>query len=316
MLALVSSQILAFAAPVDIAAAEPDQTGAKLAMPRFSMVAYTGGPMRLAGWRLPVVVDLAGMNIPSQKRPIRMNHESALGVGHTDTIKVDAGKLVAAGVVSRNTQAAADVVSSGRNGFPWQASIGASADEVEFIKEGQKAAVNGQVFDGPINVVRKSTLGEISFVDLGADGNTTATIAAKAAIQTKDKTMDLAALKALTDKHQAKAPAIVAMAAEGKTAEQIEAAIAEQDKAEELAAIKAACDSAQADLKAEKEAHGKTSAALKAAQDELAAIKAHKATHADPGEGKGDLHRSKMDMKAKADFITKNGRAAYEALPE
>ena len=27
---------------------------------RFSMVAYTGGPMRIAGWRYPVVVDLAG----------------------------------------------------------------------------------------------------------------------------------------------------------------------------------------------------------------------------------------------------------------
>ena len=29
-------------------------------LPRFSMVAYTGGPMRIAGWRYPVVVDLAG----------------------------------------------------------------------------------------------------------------------------------------------------------------------------------------------------------------------------------------------------------------
>src|SRR5690606_24493269 len=32
---------------------------------------------------------------------------------------------------------------------------------------------------GPINVVRKATLGEISFVDLGADGRTSASIAAQ-----------------------------------------------------------------------------------------------------------------------------------------
>ena len=34
--------------------------------------------------------------------------------------------------------------------------------------------VNGREFSGPVNVVRKATLGEISFVDLVADGNTSA----------------------------------------------------------------------------------------------------------------------------------------------
>ena len=44
-------------------------------LPRFSMVAYTGGPMRIAGWRYPVVIDLAGLAIPSQSRPIRFSHD-------------------------------------------------------------------------------------------------------------------------------------------------------------------------------------------------------------------------------------------------
>jgi hypothetical protein len=40
------------------------------ALPRFRMVAYTGGPMRVAGWRHPVIVDLAGLAIPSfRSRP-------------------------------------------------------------------------------------------------------------------------------------------------------------------------------------------------------------------------------------------------------
>lgn len=303
---------LAFSADIDIqAAADGPQQG----MPRFSMVAYTGGAMRLGGWRYPVVVDLSGMQIPAQKRPIRMNHDSGLGVGHTESIKVDGGKLLAAGVVSRSTPAAADVVSSGKNGFPWQASIGASSEEVEFVKEGQSAAVNGQTFSGPINVVRKSTLGEISFVDLGADGNTSASIAAKAANH-QESAMDLAALKTLTDKHAAKAGEIVAMAADGKTVEMIEAHLVEAAKAEEVAAVKAACDGALADLKAEKEAHAKTAADLKAALDQVAAIKAHKADHQDPGNGKGEFRRSAMDLKAKAGFIRAHGRDAYEALPE
>ncbi len=147
------------------------------------MVAYTGGQMRVGGWRWPVVVDLAGLAIPSQNRPIRFSHDMQSGVGHTDAITIESGQLVAAGVVSRDTAAAKEIVVSARNGFPWQASIGASVEEFEFLKDGQKAIVNGREFLGPMNVVRKATLGEISFVDLGADGQTSASVAAAASHQ-------------------------------------------------------------------------------------------------------------------------------------
>ncbi len=147
-------------------------------LPRFQMVAYTGGPMRLAGWRYPVVVDLTGLSLPSQRRPIRLGHDAALGVGHTDAIRIDSGKLIATGVISRDTAAAREVVASSRNGFPWQASIGSSVDEHEFIHEGHSVLVNGRSLPGPLNVVRRATLGEISFVDLGADGNTSALVTA------------------------------------------------------------------------------------------------------------------------------------------
>jgi len=149
-------------------------------LPRFTMVAYTGGPMRIAGWRYPVIVDLAGLAIPSQARPIRFGHDMASGVGHTDAIRVTDGRLVATGVVSRNTDAAREVVASAKNGFPWQASIGASIEEFEFVKEGQTVRVNGRRLAGPVNVVRKATLGEISFVDLGADAGARASVAASA----------------------------------------------------------------------------------------------------------------------------------------
>ncbi|MHB1158514.1 MAG: phage major capsid protein [Phycisphaerales bacterium] len=143
-------------------------------------MAYTGGPMRVAGWKFPVIVDLAGLDIPSQNRPIRFSHDpsAAGGVGHSDAVRVEAGQLIATGVVSRDTPAAKEVVVSSKNGFPWQASINASVDQFEFIAENKQVIVNGRTFDGPVNVVRKATLGEISFVDLGADGKTSAQIAA------------------------------------------------------------------------------------------------------------------------------------------
>jgi hypothetical protein len=152
--------------------------GAGNLLPRFQMLAYTGTPMRVSGWRHPVVLDLAGLSIPSQSRPIRFGHDAMAGVGHTDSIRVEQGQLLASGIVSRDTAAAREVVISSKNGFPWQASVGASVEEFEFVKEHQQVTVNGKQHNGPLNVVRKSTLGEISFVDLGADGSTSASVAA------------------------------------------------------------------------------------------------------------------------------------------
>ena len=156
----------------------PDTEGGEERLPRFSMVAYTGEPMAVDGWRHPVVVDLDGMAIPSQRRPIRFGHSMHSGVGHSERIGVDGGQLVAEGIVSRDTPAAREVVVSGKRGFPWQVSIGARVTQSQFIQSNKFVTVNGRSFQGPLYVARKSTLGEISFVDLGADGNTSAHIAA------------------------------------------------------------------------------------------------------------------------------------------
>ncbi len=173
--AVPTSLSLTATAHIDVEAASD---GVGTALPRFQMLAYTGGPMRIAGWKHPVIIDLAGLAIPAQSRPIRFGHDPLAGVGHTDSIRIEQGQLMANGVVSRDTAAAREVVTSSKNGFPWQASVGASVDEFEFVKDHQQVTVNGRQYSGPLNVVRKSTLGEISFVDLGADGATSASVAA------------------------------------------------------------------------------------------------------------------------------------------
>lgn len=177
-----STITLAEAAEVEIRAAAPadGEGGSAPGLPSFKMVAHTFKPVRLAGWYHPVLVEASGLSIPSQVRPIRYGHDANQGVGHTSRIALEGGKLVAEGVISRDTPAARDVVGSSKNGFPWQASIGASVDEYEFIRADQKATVNGKEYAGPLFVARKATLNEISFVDLGADDRTKAKVAAAA----------------------------------------------------------------------------------------------------------------------------------------
>lgn len=170
---------LSFTCPLTIEAAGEKTSGdGASGVPQFRMVAYTGGLMRIEGFPHPVVVDLEGLAIDRQDIPVRLDHQSRQGVGHTQRVAVENGSLIAEGLVSRDTSWARDVIRSGQNGFPWQASIGAAVIDAQFIPNGQNVTVNGRTFDGPIHVVRKATLKEISFVDSGADSSTSARIAA------------------------------------------------------------------------------------------------------------------------------------------
>jgi len=168
---------LTFRCPLTVEAAGDGEKGQK--MPRFRMVAYTGGLMRIAGFPHPVVVDLEGLAIDRQDIPVRLDHSPRQGVGHTQRVVIENGQVIAEGLISRDTSWARDVAKSGVNGFPWQASIGAAVVDAEFIPNGQSITVNGRTFDGPLHVVRKAILKEISFVDSGADTNTSAKVAAR-----------------------------------------------------------------------------------------------------------------------------------------
>jgi phage major head subunit gpT-like protein/phage head maturation protease len=159
--------------------------GESVKLKGFKMLAYSGGAMDV-GWGVPVVVDLAGMAAPKKSRPILLQHDPLRIVGHTESVEIkalaDRTELRVSGVISGASDSARSVVESSANGFPWQASIGASAKQVEFVDKGEKAEANGRTFKGPVYIVRASALSEVSFVALGADDNTSASVAACAAL--------------------------------------------------------------------------------------------------------------------------------------
>ncbi len=147
------------------------------------IVAYNGGMLKLGYWPYPCIVDLRGMSGIDKSRPVLRDHDTAQIVGHTSSIKIAGKTLTAAGVISGAGEASKEIVATAANGFPWQASIGARVLNREFVQEGSTVQCNGETFNGPCYVARKTILGEISFVALGADDDTSARIAANKAAE-------------------------------------------------------------------------------------------------------------------------------------
>lgn len=175
--------------PAELQILAEDAADGKKKLPTFNMTAYTGGPMNPGGWYRaePIVVDLAGMKIPSQKLPIDKDHGTL--VGHSTSIEMTPGqtKLKCKGVLSGydeesddiEAQAARRIVRMSKNEFPYQASIDAQVTKLERIEAGEKCNVNGQSLTGPLYVARASTLRGVAILAAGADGNTETKIAAK-----------------------------------------------------------------------------------------------------------------------------------------
>lgn len=152
--------------------------------PRVEILAYNGGELRVEGFELPVIVDLAGLEY-DQVCPILIDHdESVDGVlGQTTSVTVDpsTGRIEASGTAHGVSQRAVAVRAMSKAGHAWQASIGAVIDDRKDIPAGQTVEVNGRTFVGPVTVARRASLREISFVASGADMRTEARIAAKSA---------------------------------------------------------------------------------------------------------------------------------------
>ena len=64
--------------------------------PKVAGVAYSGGRMNLPGWKHPVVVDFAGMEIP-ESVPLLTNHENKTDarVGMISAMRQERAKLSA-----------------------------------------------------------------------------------------------------------------------------------------------------------------------------------------------------------------------------
>jgi hypothetical protein len=173
---MANHAIIGIESTVEIQAADADKPKG----PRsFTSTIYTGGPVQVAGWELPVVIDLAGLKT-SKVLVANLDHKSNQRVGNFDVTN-DGEKLIAAGKASAATSYRDEVINSADEGYQWQTSVEVKPHRVEELAKGKTAMVNGQKVEGPAYITRTGTLKGFAFVSHGADDNTTATIAASAA---------------------------------------------------------------------------------------------------------------------------------------
>lgn len=144
----------------------------------FDLIAYTGGKINLDGVDFPVIFDLASMKVLSST-PLLHSHNRDRVVGHAENIKISvSGGVTGKGILSVDNAWSKEIKDAAGNGFPWQLSIGLEKDKVRFVKAGENVKVNGKDFVGPLFVAYNGTLREISFLPVGADGNTKAVLKA------------------------------------------------------------------------------------------------------------------------------------------
>ena len=157
---------------------------------KFRIVAYTGAQIRQGWSREPVVIDMAGMELPATV-PVVIGHDYALGsiLGQGRPF-VEAGQLIVEGEILADNENARQVMALAAAGYQFQASVGADVRRHQKIDAEGVTTVNGQAHVGPVRVVKASVLRETSFVTLGADSATKVSIAAEDAAQEVSMAVD------------------------------------------------------------------------------------------------------------------------------
>lgn len=165
---------------VTLLAASGDGDGEGESIPRFELIAYTGGVMTPSWPPVSLVVDLAGAKAESGECPLIREHDpqQVLGQGRIEILD---NKVTMRGTLCGPEADVEPVVEAARKGFKWRASLDGSLSDMQFVDKGQTAQANGRTFRGPVYIARKSLFVSASIVSLAGDQKTSSKIAARAA---------------------------------------------------------------------------------------------------------------------------------------
>ncbi len=172
-----SSQIQAIHRGGQLKLAQENGDSAKL--PTVEIELYNGKPIEQ--WYGRIIIDVAGVKF-SPTLVILWAHDTDEPIGHsTSTDLVGGSSVMVSGVLSagRDDPQVARIIKMAKNGFPWQASMGADILKKDFIEAGASEVINGEKVEGPMMIARESNIFEASILPLGADSSTSTSVAAK-----------------------------------------------------------------------------------------------------------------------------------------
>lgn len=149
--------------------------------PQATILAYNGGTMRPPGWG-DVVIDLAGIDASGQIA-ILVDHRNELeAVAGHGVAAIRQNALYVAGTLTDQTIGGRQVLKLHKTGFQFQASVGILPLKSKLVREGETIQVNGRTITAGASgllLILASKLKEVSICTLGADGDTTVSIAAR-----------------------------------------------------------------------------------------------------------------------------------------
>lgn len=180
---------------------------------KFAGKAYSGGFVPDYG----IVIDMASTTY-KQKMPLLDSHQRNEIIGVIDQAATQDGAMVVGGQIFSDMPGspAERIAKLAQRGVPYEMSVGLYAYTREFIPQGKQATVNGQVFNGPVNVLRNGQVREVSIVTLGADPRTESTFFD---LPTGDDTMTTQTVEQLTAQVATLTAQLAAAKAEGAAAE-------------------------------------------------------------------------------------------------
>lgn len=140
-------------------------------------IAYSGGTFSQWWSSAPCVTDLAGLEIAPQI-PLMYNHinDPEYRLGEITVTKTETALLVSGGIDPDSEKGAA-IIAAGKK-CQWQLSHGADILEAVSIPEEEERRINGRLMKGPLTLIKRAILREVSVVAIGADADTSLRIAA------------------------------------------------------------------------------------------------------------------------------------------
>ena len=140
----------------------------------FSGVAYAGGVITDHSWYSAVAFDLATTTAETPL-PLLFNHRGS-PIGVIETVTIGTQIEIAGRLFADIDPVAKDIADKADRGIKWQLSVGIFPAATENLNGTQTHNINGQSFTGEITLLKQNRIREVSFVTLGADDKTSATV--------------------------------------------------------------------------------------------------------------------------------------------